>query len=614
MGANSKVDSNAAKTLYDRPLSSSRSGSLYCAFSYPTKISPESIALFIVTHTKPGDTIFDGFAGSGTTGLAALLCNNPPRSLRERAIRLGLNAKWGPRNAVLYELGVLGALVAQTLTNPPDPNAFSMAAEEILFDTEKSLGWMYGAKDPDGNEGTIRYTIWSDMLSCPACKHMVLFWDACVDFKPACIRSDFVCQKCFRRVRRSGIRRVTSTSTDDLLGTKRQLRERYPVRIFGVTDKKRWFRPPTDADMHVLRQIDSEPVPDTVPRVAIPWGDLYRRGYHTGISHVHHFYTKRNLIIFGRLWERTARYCRSLRDALRFWLLSYNASHATAMTRVVAKTGHDELVVTGAQPGVLYISGLPVEKNILDGLRRKMVTIAKGFETVHGRRSLVSVHERSSCSVDLPNASIDYVFMDPPFGGNIPYSELNFINEAWLGRYTDRRDEIIVSASQGKTATEYGDLLTAALAEVNRILKPEGRATVVFHSASAKIWNVLQSAYTKAGFGVENVGILNKTQGSFKQVTTAGAVMGDPVMLLSKRAGSNSKQAKLAWAVASDLLVATAHDPDPGEQTARRLYSRFVAYHITHNEQVPIDADVFYRWLAKRNALKVYANAEHQKM
>ena len=81
--------------LYGLPLRSTRAGPLYHAFPYPTKISPEAIALFIAAHTNPGDTVFDGFAGSGTTGLAALLCENPPPHLRAEAERLGLNLKWG---------------------------------------------------------------------------------------------------------------------------------------------------------------------------------------------------------------------------------------------------------------------------------------------------------------------------------------------------------------------------------------------------------------------------------------------------------------------------------------------------------------------------------------
>ncbi|MEY8841432.1 DNA methyltransferase, partial [Cribrihabitans sp. XS_ASV171] len=107
----------ALNALYERALPAKRTGPLYGAFPYPTKISPEAIALFIAAHTKPGDTVFDGFAGSGTTGLAALLCENPSAELRAEAKRLGLDVQWGARNAVLYELGALGSFVGQTLTN-----------------------------------------------------------------------------------------------------------------------------------------------------------------------------------------------------------------------------------------------------------------------------------------------------------------------------------------------------------------------------------------------------------------------------------------------------------------------------------------------------------------
>jgi DNA methylase len=92
---------NGLDVLYGKSLPATRGGSLYGAFPYPTKISPEAIALFIAAHTKPGDTIFDGFAGSGTTGQAAFLCENPPAHLRQEAKRLGLDVQWGVRNAVL---------------------------------------------------------------------------------------------------------------------------------------------------------------------------------------------------------------------------------------------------------------------------------------------------------------------------------------------------------------------------------------------------------------------------------------------------------------------------------------------------------------------------------
>ena len=68
--------------------------------------------------TRPGETVFDGFAGSGTTGLAALLCGDPTPEMRDGAKRLRFDVRWGARNAVLYELSALGAFVGRTLTNP----------------------------------------------------------------------------------------------------------------------------------------------------------------------------------------------------------------------------------------------------------------------------------------------------------------------------------------------------------------------------------------------------------------------------------------------------------------------------------------------------------------
>ncbi len=150
---------NDIDALYSRAFPARRTGPLYAAFPYPTKISPEAIALFIVAHTDPGQTVFDGFAGSGTTGLAALTCDRPPPELETHARQLGLRANWGPRHAVLYELGVVGSLVARTLTNPPDPLAFRKATNEILSAVIETDGWMYSASFDGTDIGTIRHVV-----------------------------------------------------------------------------------------------------------------------------------------------------------------------------------------------------------------------------------------------------------------------------------------------------------------------------------------------------------------------------------------------------------------------------------------------------------------------
>jgi adenine-specific DNA methylase len=260
---------------------------------------------------------------------------------------------------------------------------------------------------------------------------------------------------------------------------------------------------------------------------------------------------------------------------------------------------------------VLYVSGLPVEKNLFTGLRRKLATIIQAFEMIDGCTGNVKVVQGSSCNVDLPSGSIDYVFTDPPFGANIPYAELNFINEAWLEKFTDRTDEAIISSNQEKSIAEYRDLLTKAFSEARRILKPCGKATMVFHSASAEVWNALQRAYQEAAFDVEYAGVLDKTQGSFKQVTTSGAVRGDPVLLLGPRRRTDEKghAVDCVWQVAADLHRAASAARDPAEITAQRLYSRVVTHFLSRHQQVPLDADVFYRWYSEQSAQGVLCSA-----
>ena len=203
------------------------------------------------------------------------------------------------------------------------------------------------------------------------------------------------------------------------------------------------------------------------------------------------------------------------------------------MTRAVIKKGQKDFVLTGAQSGVLYISNLPVEKNVLLGLERKLSIISKAFSMTYGGKSKHVFHNSSSTNIALPDQSVDYIFADPPFGDYIPYAEVNQINEAWLGKMTNRKNEAIISKAQGKDATRYQELLAQVFTEAHRTIKQTGLATIMFHSSKPDIWNAVGESFSQAGFSILKTSIWNKLQKSFKQAVSEGSTRHDALFLLS---------------------------------------------------------------------------------
>jgi tRNA G10 N-methylase Trm11 len=591
--------------LYTDPLPSTRTGALYNAFSYPTKISPEAIAVFIATHTEPGALVLDTFGGSGTTGLAAMLCDKPTEYMRNLVSQIGVTPKWGPRRAAVYEIGVLGSFVSRTMCSQIDPDAFEKAAKRLIDDAEQASTGLYEAIDSHGQLGSIRHTILSDILVCPACDKQASYWEVAVRFKPLQLETKFRCPHCHHKADLDSVERAVETVLDPLIKKRITRKKRVLARVHGETNGKKWQREATEDDVRRFETIRRRSIPKIAPIVPVDWGDLYRSGYHKGISHIHHFYTHRNFLALATLWEKVDGAPEELRDALRLLILSYNGTHSTLMTRVVVKQGQNDFVLTGAQSGVLYISSLPVEKNIFTGIRRKIRTFCEAFALVHGSTSTVDVVNGSSVNINLPDRSVDYVFTDPPFGDFIPYAEVNEINEVWLGPITQRRSEIVISQAQGKTVEAYGRLMGDVFSEIARTLKDDGRATVVFHSAKAEVWQSLCKAYLDAGLAVKATSVLDKLQATFKQVVSTVTVKGDPLLLLQKApvAKPNGDNAAARERILAELLKETStHAEGSKERTPERLYSRFVARCLEAGIPVGIDAAEFYERV--RDSLK----------
>lgn len=437
------------------------------------------------------------------------------------------------------------------------------------------------------------------MLICPECDAEIEYFKNGTSRNPATFYDKIECPHCHRTSLVEAMSFATEEHYDKLLKKTILRKKRRIAWVYGTSGKENWDRIATEDDIALVQKLEKEFSPSDDPR-KIEWGDLHRAGYHFGISHLHHFYTSRNYLVMSELWKLAECYPEREANALKLLLLSYNGAHCTLMTRIVAKHGSRDFVLTGAQSGVLYISKLPVEKNILLGLRRKAKPFQEAYKMLENCHGTVEVRNISSEFMSEPDKSIDFVFTDPPFGDFIPYAEVNQINELWLPAVTERSSEVIISAAQNKDVDTYRNMLARVFGEIRRVTKDDRPIAVVFHAAKAAVWGAFSEAIQISGLEIKQSSFLDKTQASFKQVVSKTSVQGDPLFLL-KKAGLGKNGIMDEEQI---LQMIVKENPHETELECRHCYSLYIGKCMEYGSPVTLDASEFYAYIQRQTGTK----------
>ena len=88
----------------------------------------------------------------------------------------------------------------------------------------------------------------------------------------------------------------------------------------------------------------------------------------------------------------------------------------------------------------MYVSSLINEANIFDAYINKIRRLKKAFSKLRDK-NIVSTQSSTNLK-NIPSNSVDYIFIDPPFGQNLMYSELNFLIESWDRIITNTKHEV----------------------------------------------------------------------------------------------------------------------------------------------------------------------------
>jgi len=590
------ITNNGVDEPYANDISVGKNNPIYRAHSYHTKVPHPAIMKYLHHYTNKGDIVLDGFQGTGMTGVAA-------KSLNHKADK--------KLKFIGIDLSPIAGFISYNFNKNWDLVKIRNIFNSVLKETSLKYGWLYETFDSSTNtKGKINYVIWSDSFICPNCDHSNTYWSYAFDIETEQVNSPFNCPNCFSVLEKKDLKPNLYTEFDVYLERTIKQIKKVPVLIDYTNSKgKRLRKSPDKNDFETLEKIRNSFSNLDYRTAEIcfngdHWGDTWRKGSHTGITHSHHFYENRTLVALSRLLEKFKEYDEF--PQLLFFLTSIVGMRCTR--RMPYRSG-------GKSAGSVNNMTLPSisqEYNVFDTIKRKYRDIEKAKLELGNSPDSFSVSTQSATELPLlSNNCVDYIFLDPPFGSNIMYSEMSFMSESWLAVYTNNEKEAIESKSQNKGNFEYQELISNSFNQFYRILKPGKWMTIEFSNTSAAIWNIIQNSIQNVGFVIANVSGFDKKQGSFNAVNTATAVKQDLVISCYKPSSefdSKFKQHRnddvAIWSfIQEHLNHLPIHQVKENSTTAiierspKILFDRLIAFYVQKGLPVPIDAGKFQEGL-----------------
>lgn len=179
--------------------------------------------------------------------------------------------------------------------------------------------------------------------------------------------------------------------------------------------------------------------------------------------------------------------------------------------------------------------------NIKDLKTNKSLIIKKGIQFID--------------STQIPDESVDLVITDPPYLGQVPYSEYMQLYQAFLENDIDYESEIVITNAKNrkKDYNDYLTLMNDAFKNVSRMLKNDSYMFLYFHDSSLTVWNDLIKIFDKNDLIFKTSIHISKSQKTLKKILDPKKTMNGETLLVFKKEKFKPVQLQLNSSYIEDI-------------------------------------------------------------
>ena len=429
----------------------------YLLHKYWARKPHNIISHFIQSIVPKNGVILDPFCGSGVT-------------LRE-AQKLGISATG-------IDINPIAILNSKVLTNAPDSTVFYQIISSIIDKITPIVNSSYSTSDGK----IIKYLVHLSQTQCPTCLNVINYNEVKKE------RHKSICPFCNRELK---------FNLESFCGSK--------IQAISVDGEKTFIN---DTSLLEIQEKKSSEFlfEANFDDYNFDFVENRRILSYNGMK-TNSLFTNRNFSILCYL----ANEFECINDvAIRNAALLFLTASVAQCSRLIPSRNN---LSTGGPswsvPG-FWVPGQHLETNPLVHLRARLKKFTKGLDEIakHPNTTNVNIQNEDCLSfLSTDKTKYDMIFLDPPYGDNVPYTEFSAMWNSFLKKQPNFNDDFSVSdrMSREKSWFIYQTKLDKLLLNCQNNLTTTGKLLITFNNNDLKAWESLLGALQKNNFVCEYV-------------------------------------------------------------------------------------------------------------